>query len=492
MIQKHFRAASILLSSLLSVSAFAAELFVSPNGNDQNPGTKASPFKTISKASTLAKPGTTVYVAPGTYAGGFRTAASGTATLPIRYVSEVKWGAKIVGSSGYNWLNLGNYVTIDGFEVTGSNTTAGLVSGPWSGGDVGHNFTAINNYIHDIAINVCGSSGAIHVFSKTGKSIITNNIVRNVAVGLMGRCPTMQGIYIAEPDTYVANNLVSGVAAVGIQQWHGATRSRIINNTVFNSLIGYLIGSGDSGTLPNGSQNNLVANNISYNNRKYGYIESGKTSLNTYLHNLVYIGKEPEVQNSINWRITGKIVGSMNANPMFVNYQANGLGNYRLSKSSSAIDSGDSSVSLPKTDLDGKARLQGRTYDSGAYEYASEVAPPPAPTPSPTPTGTISLSTRSLNFGTVAVGQTSAVQHVTIKNNGSSSITFPSVFAFSGDFATGDKGSCVLNKIYAPGSSCTASVVFKPRASGVRSGTLSIKTSASSQALVINLYGTGR
>ncbi|UUZ49386.1 hypothetical protein LP420_03220 [Massilia sp. B-10] len=41
----------------------------------------------------------TVRVLPGTYSGGFQTIASGTADARIRYVSEVKRGAKIVPAS---------------------------------------------------------------------------------------------------------------------------------------------------------------------------------------------------------------------------------------------------------------------------------------------------------------------------------------------------------------------------------------------------------
>lgn len=50
-------------------------LFVSPNGNDNNPGTISAPFKSITKAQSVASPGTTVYLRGGTYRG-FRIAGS--------------------------------------------------------------------------------------------------------------------------------------------------------------------------------------------------------------------------------------------------------------------------------------------------------------------------------------------------------------------------------------------------------------------------------
>ena len=71
--------------------------YVSPGGSDTAAGTEAAPFRTLARAArAVTRPGTTVFVAPGTYAGGFRTTASGTPSARIRWVSTTKWGAKIV------------------------------------------------------------------------------------------------------------------------------------------------------------------------------------------------------------------------------------------------------------------------------------------------------------------------------------------------------------------------------------------------------------
>jgi hypothetical protein len=44
-------------------------LYVSPNGNDNNAGTISAPFKSITKAQSVASSGTTVYLRGGTYSG---------------------------------------------------------------------------------------------------------------------------------------------------------------------------------------------------------------------------------------------------------------------------------------------------------------------------------------------------------------------------------------------------------------------------------------
>ncbi|MCS0592682.1 DUF4214 domain-containing protein, partial [Massilia norwichensis] len=95
--------------------------YVSPTGSDTAAGTKAAPFKTLARAAKAAtKASTTVWVAPGTYAGGIKTTANGTASGRIYWVSTTKWGAKIVppsSSSNNNaWDNRGNYVSIIGFD----------------------------------------------------------------------------------------------------------------------------------------------------------------------------------------------------------------------------------------------------------------------------------------------------------------------------------------------------------------------------------------
>src|SRR5690348_15986626 len=82
---------------LPSIPATTYKYYVSPNGSDSANGSKATPFKTLAKAAQVAtKPSTTVFVAPGTYAGGFKTTGNGTAAGRIYWVSTTKWGAKIV------------------------------------------------------------------------------------------------------------------------------------------------------------------------------------------------------------------------------------------------------------------------------------------------------------------------------------------------------------------------------------------------------------
>lgn len=63
---------------------------------------------------------------------------------------------------------------------------------------------------------------------------------------------------------------------------------------------------------------------------------------------------------------TGTQNGTLNADPQFINYQANGAGDYHLKSTSAAMKAGVT-VSQVITDFDGTARAHGSAYDIGAY-----------------------------------------------------------------------------------------------------------------------------
>lgn len=467
---------SCSLFSLFSISGWAADLYVSPSGSDSNAGTSSSaPLKTISKASALAKAGTTVHVAAGTYNVsapslsnyGIVSSTSGTASAHIIYSSNPKNRAKIVMSgTGGAWHVTGSYVDIDGFEITGSGRLGILAEGA--------HLNITSNYIHDLTVSGgCNGSGggAIDTPGTTGDIVISDNIVRNIGYALIGTCNTVQGIYIASPANVVMNNVVSGVAAVGIQQWHGATSSSIINNTVFHCSEGILIGDGDGGALPGGSANNYVANNIVYDNSKVGIYEYGSIGANNrYINNLVY-----KSATSVKM-IKGSVSGTISQDPLFVKYEADGSGDYHLEPSSPAIGKG-TLTGAPTVDIDGNAR--GSSIDIGAYEYMASVASAPA----------VGLSATSLSFGSVHVGTISAVKTLTIKNTGTANLSFTSGFVFSSGFS--GSGNCYTTTPLAPGASCNVNLKFTPTTTGAKYGTMTITTNAPSSPNIVKLSGTG-
>jgi hypothetical protein len=98
-----------------------------------------------------------------------------------------------------------------------------------------------------------------------------------------------------------------------------------------------------------------------------------------------------------------------------------------------------------------------------------------------------SVSTSSLNFGTQAVGTTSAAQTVTITNTGFRLVTINSATVSASQFSyTGQSLPVTLNR----GQSFAASVTFKPSASQTYTGTLNFVT-ATGSTVSVSLSGTG-
>src|SRR5260221_9040634 len=166
------------------------DLYIETTGSDSNSGTQSSPFKTILKASQAAQPGTTVHVAAGTYYGGFETTASGTASAPIHYVSDTKWGAMIVAGANSRdtaWDNRGAHVIIDGFQVDGSHAAA-WVQGIYSAGS----YSVIeNSNVHNIAqhasTSASGSAIALDGYYWGRHIDAIGNLVHDI--GPTGRSP---------------------------------------------------------------------------------------------------------------------------------------------------------------------------------------------------------------------------------------------------------------------------------------------------------------
>jgi len=331
------------LSVLLTSCVGTKHLYVAPDGADTNPGTENAPFLTLARADAAADAGSIIHVAPGSYqvdaptphSAGITTIRSGTKTSRIRFISDVRWGAKIIVSGpGIAWHSLGNFVDIEGFDISGTGRHGILADGT--------NLIISNNFIHDLSVSggCTGSGGAaIDTNGGSGGVLIKGNVVRNIGHAMRGKCNTVQGIYIANPNNVVVGNIVSGVAAAGIQQWHGATISTIMNNTVFHCKIGILIGGGDSGALPEGSSDNFITRNIIYDNITYGIVEGGKVgSNNRYVDNLVH-------SSGTDMRVTGHVSGTIFTSPPFVDYRADGTGNYHLKHYATT------KISLEKPDL---------------------------------------------------------------------------------------------------------------------------------------------
>ncbi len=102
-------------------------------------------------------------------------------------------------------------------------------------------------------------------------------------------------------------------------------------------------------------------------------------------------------------------------------------------------------------------------------------------------TGYVSFSpVTPLSFGNQQVGTTSPPQTVTMTNKGKTALAIHSVKT-TGQFSATSNCRMTLG----PSASCTISVTFSPMSAGLKSGTVQINDSESTQRQVISLSGTG-
>lgn len=87
----------LLAVLLLSPAAFGAEYYLSPDGRDDDPGTRQRPWKTLEKANAALEPGDTVILTGGEYEGVVEPARSGREGGAITYRSEPSRAAVVLG-----------------------------------------------------------------------------------------------------------------------------------------------------------------------------------------------------------------------------------------------------------------------------------------------------------------------------------------------------------------------------------------------------------
>lgn len=350
------------------------ELYVAPDGQDANPGTRTAPLRSLARAAQLVTPGTVVNVLPGTYQGGFRTTVDGQPGARIVFRSTERWRARIVppplSTGALGWDNRASYVDIEGFDVDGSTGTDGPdASGGlrWTIGiySAGSYDRIVGNHVHHVAIPVpCTGSGgagiAVDGYHNGVNPEVTGNSVHDI--GPPG-CRWVHGIHAGTPAV-IRHNVVYRIAAAGIHLWHDAHDVVVANNTVTTSDIGIVVGAGDFHHTNAPNDYTQVVNNIVFDNGR-GIAEQGATgSHNTYRNNLVFGNPDGD------WQLADGMThsGTVAADPKFAGYTREGIPDFRLASESPAIGKGlaDGAV-VP--DFDGKLRSARDPLDIGAIQH---------------------------------------------------------------------------------------------------------------------------
>ncbi len=319
--------------------AHGTTYYVATTGSDSNSGTQTKPFKTIQKAANVVVAGDSVSVASGTYnisstdSGtseyAIQTKTSGTISSHIKFFSATPGGAHIVTRgvrrvwwNGQSGTTKGSYIEITGFDMSGDGAI-GIVN-------YGSNVLISSNYIHDItSARFCDQYGGAGILQTSSTPPVNNSLIDNKIVRIGLSCnisPGAHAVYIGYGSATIANNIIGDSVRSGIQLYPSPHVVLVANNTVFGNLTTGITSYCTSCT---------IKNNIFYANQ-YGIYEPSGNG-NTYLNNLVYAtANSPAIDIRTNSTINGTII----KDPQFVNYKADGTGDYSLQPTSPAVNVG--------------------------------------------------------------------------------------------------------------------------------------------------------
>jgi len=175
-----------------------SDYYVSPSGNDNNPGTKNLPWRTIQKAANTIAPGKTAVIKAGNYNEFVKIKRSGTSNnTRIKLYSETSHGASCLG-----FKIEGSYITIDGFNIEAfqPNYTGIEVPG-YSNVDI------LNCYVHE-----CPLGGIRVSHGSTNVKVIGNKLEHNgqYGIGLSGSNGLIENNFITKTVQYHSKGLPPG------------------------------------------------------------------------------------------------------------------------------------------------------------------------------------------------------------------------------------------------------------------------------------------
>jgi hypothetical protein len=341
--------------------------YVATTGSDSNPGTPASPWRTIQKAFNTLRPGERALVRGGTYTQSVVMQRAGTAGAPITV--ETYPGERAIihpgGSTsmdypvritaGAAWFRMRGFV-IEEAPLDGV-VNVYVSDGGQAQPAAAHDIELSGNEIRD------GMGTGVFVAPNTANVQLIGNSVHGNGIGTEHQ---HQGVYVQGQNALVANNRVYDQPnGFGIQvrgEDSGLAASNVIvaaNTTVANSLAGIVVEST--------ARNVTVVNNVSaFNGTQgiYGYYCCGIRLSGNLAHNTLLFGNGSGGTGNSSGTVIDFSLGNLSGDPLFANLPAR---DFHLQAGSAGADRALPAWS-PLIDADGKPRPQGLAPDTGAYE----------------------------------------------------------------------------------------------------------------------------
>ena len=365
-------------SKVLKFTVMGSNYYVSPSGNNSNPGTKESPWATIEKATSSVSKGDKIIVMPGTYNEQVNLTAN-----KITLEANGKVNTKAIFVNGDN-------NTVRGFTISDSKSSAGIeVHGNnnlFERNEIYHTkqdgiwfFGSYNifreNYIHDILDPSITSNTHVDCYMTWGWDMNTTNVlfeknvcVNNRTTGLNALVMITRKSTTEVRDLTFRNNVfvINKPVYCSINFWGPTDYPKISNITFINNTVVNLSGKGENAIQFVNITSATAINNlfIGFGNKNEYIpyiIPQGSTQVNIR-NNAVY---NPNGIAPTGKPYTGDI---WMKNPLVESLS--GL-DFRLKTGSPMIDAGYNLGGLVIDDFEDVLRPSGNGYDIGAYEYPS-------------------------------------------------------------------------------------------------------------------------
>ena len=278
----------LTVCALMKASATPTLYYVSPAGNDSNPGTTSQPWLTIKKAANTMVAGDTVNIHAGTYNEDVQPVNSGNANKYITYRAFGDGDVVIDGQSGKRTecilVNNESYLQFINLHLKNAGydgLNAGFVA------NAGSNHLILNGIVSEnsrFGIMLKGNNTASEVSSGTVNNVtIENSTIKNNAAYGVFVYYKVTDVTIG-PNNHIYNeNLTNGVPVddqYGIDldtdypgnPANGPRRINILGNEIYGNRI--------QGIRPWNSQYVLIKDNYVHNNGATGIqIEDGSSHI---------------------------------------------------------------------------------------------------------------------------------------------------------------------------------------------------------------------
>jgi parallel beta-helix repeat protein len=243
-----------------------------PACSDSGSGTTPSqPFCTITKGANSAQPGDTVRVLAGTYAEKVKPQYKGTPGNPITFSAApgvIVTGDGSASGSAFRLYDY-SYITIDGFNVTGTSEEGIYVY-------YSDHIIISNNHVSYAGSPSSGLERCGIYLSNTTYSTVIGNITDH---------NSLDGIRLSNSSTNntVTNNISYANASKYVRNAEGIN---FISNSTSNTIIHNIVYSNEDSGLNfyTSSGSNLIIGNVAYGNGDHG-IDNNDSPYNKIIGN---------------------------------------------------------------------------------------------------------------------------------------------------------------------------------------------------------------